>query len=247
MFQSLKDLREFSLVTLEGEAGTVEDFIFHDHDWAVRYAIVDLTDDRRYALVLPETFDRIDRKSRQVTTSMSKEMLHHSPVFHLDEPITRVIETEIHDYFQWPYYWDDEKTIPTTGPGDLTGVPLSEMEVDLEDQEEQISGSEEEYYDNLKRFDGVLGFRLQTRTGEDLGRLEDFIVQDDDWKIMYAVVTLGGLLPSKRVLVSPSQMEEINPNTGEIVVSLKAQTIASSPEYSEEMLTDENYDWSRHK
>lgn len=246
MFQSLKDLRDTTLVTPEGEAGTIEDFIFHDHDWAIRYAVIDLTDDRRYTLVIPETLDRINSESGQLITSLSKEMLHHSPDFHLDQPISRGIETEVHDYFQWPYYWEGEKTIPTTGPDDLTGVPLAEMEIDLEAQQDQMSESEEEFYDNLKRLDDILGFRLLTRTGEDLGRLEDFIVQVDDWKMMYAIVSLGGLLPSKRVLVSPSQMEEIDPNTGGIIVSLKSETIQSSPEFSEEMLTDENYDWSRH-
>ncbi|HZW04903.1 MAG TPA: PRC-barrel domain-containing protein [Anaerolineaceae bacterium] len=242
MFFNLQNLREYSVVTPEGAAGRINDFILHDFDWIVRYAIIDLEDDRRDILMIPDAFDRVDRETVQVSIPLSREMLHQSPVYHPDQPLSRSLETEVFDYFQWPY-WDGDKVVPTTGPGDLTGVPLAEMEADLEEQQDEMLESEEEIYQNLKRFSEISGFRLRTRDGDELGHLEDFIIQTEDWRVMYAIVSLGGLLSARQVIVSPSLMESINRDRQEIIVGLTAETIQASPEFDERMLTDPNFDW----
>jgi hypothetical protein len=132
-----------------------------------------------------------------------------------------------------------EGQIPMTGPGDLTGVPLVEMELEREEQEDELYSSDDRPEDYLHRFSQVEGMHLQGREGNDAGRLDDFIVHDENWNIMYAVVDVGGMLPGKKVLVSPSLMNFTEWANGKIVVDISEETIRESPEFHLEQLDEE--------
>jgi hypothetical protein len=243
MLHSLKHLIGYQLDSAAGNIGEIRDFIIHPDWWSTRYMIVSLDDGARSILLTPGGIEAINRQEEQAMLNFSPEMLANSPTYNPSEPVSRSLETQVHDYFKWPYYWEDEKTIPTTGPGDLTGVPLAEMEIDTEQQQEQMAeeSSDTNAGSGLRRFQEVVGFSLQTRDGNELGQLDDLIVNDENWAIMYAIVDLGGLLPGKKVLVSPSLITYFDWERQEFEIDLTQETVQQSPEFDYDMLQDSSF------
>ena len=72
----------------------------------------------------------------------------------------------------------------------------------------------------------------QPRDGE-IGQVEDFIVDDGNWKILYLEIDRRKWLPGKKVLVAPAWIERIDRAAREIVVDLEREMIESAPPYND--------------
>lgn len=239
----LSDLKRYTLKTADGQQGKLVDCLFDDTRWIVRYLAVDFN--QRTHLISPRAAGLPDTTEEQIPLPVTGDSVAGGPVYDPSAGLTRSLETSLHDYFQWPYYWEEEQEIPSHAPGDLTGVPLVEM---VSQRREQLEASGEASTPGappLRSFNRVAGFTLQGRDGT-IGRLEDFIVNDENWTIMYMIINLGGLLSNKRVIVSPSLVTSIDWDRSEMTVDLKQQTIHDSPPFDPAMLTREDFD-SEHR
>jgi hypothetical protein len=55
----------------------------------------------------------------------------------------------------------------------------------------------------LRNIQGLTGYKIQAKDGE-IGRVDDFYFDDEDWTIRYLVADTGDWFPGKQVLISPS-------------------------------------------
>jgi hypothetical protein len=76
----------------------------------------------------------------------------------------------------------------------------------------------------------VIGYHIQARDGE-IGHVDDFIVDDENWIIRYLIVDTRNWLPGRKVLVAPAWVEEINWVERKIQIDLSRNTIKNSPEF----------------
>lgn len=239
MLQSLKNLLDARLYAGADEIGTISDFYFHPDRWIVRYLAASVEISTGSVVLSPLNIGGIDRDQRIITVDLDADLIRNSPRIEDGRMVSRTEEAQVHDYFQWPYYWEDEKVVPTTGPGDLTGVPLAEMEADLELQQDEMAEDSAGETENLRSFHEVLGFSLNTRDQNGkAGQLDDFLVHDQNWRIFYALVDIGG----KKVIVSPSLMTYIDWDDREIIIDLTSETIAESPAYDPSLLDSDEFD-----
>jgi hypothetical protein len=72
--------------------------------------------------------------------------------------------------------------------------------------------------------------------------MEDFIIDDDTWKIRYLVVNTNNWWAGKKVLISPQWIERISVFHSEVFLGLSREEIKQSPEYSEEALLTREYE-----
>lgn len=230
MLHSIKEIQEYQLKATDGDFGEIQFFLFDDFDWVVRYAVVEVGS--RRVLLAMHAFGQPDGNARILPVNLTREKIMNSPVIDLNMPISREIETQLSDYYEWPYYWSPTD-YPETMPGDLTAVPLIDMELDreeqLEQQEQELipqTGSTPHLRSTRQALSSVLH---TTNDDKNAGRMVDMVVRDDDWSILYLVADPGGILTGKKVVVSPNWVEQIDEPEMRIDIDLKAETVYNSP------------------
>jgi uncharacterized protein YrrD len=221
--RNLKDLEGYTVQASDGEVGSVHDFYFDDDQWTVRYLIVLTSKELNKVKVLlsPQAVDKIydDEKSVQLTVSQGN--VKNSPNVDTAKPISRKLETEIHDYYQWSYYWQSGG-VSGIGPGVVSVYPPAA-------DRDQESGAEKATHPNLRSTSEVLGYNIQARDGE-IGFLEDFVIEDEAWRMLYMIVNTGNWLSDRKVLISPQWIEQISWPNSTVEVDLKKETVRHSPE-----------------
>jgi sporulation protein YlmC with PRC-barrel domain len=75
----------------------------------------------------------------------------------------------------------------------------------------------------------LTGYRLTTADGE-IGEVKDFYFDDETWKIRYLVISTGGWLSEKEVLITPTAIENTDWLNRVFQVNLTKAQISSSPD-----------------
>ena len=105
--RSAEEVLGYTIQATDGEIGHVEDFIFEDGSWKIRYLVVDT---RKWlmggkVLVGTDWFDRIDWSEAKFYLNHKKEDIKNSPDYDPSEPINRKMEEILYDYHGRPHYW----------------------------------------------------------------------------------------------------------------------------------------------
>lgn len=252
--ESLKDLKGFTIQATDGEIGKLDDFYFDDDEWAVRYLVVDtggwLTG--RKVLLSPESISgQVDRENKLYHVDLTRDQVKNSPLVDTERPVSRQQETELRGYYGWPMYWGGMSG-PQGGMGytavppmlaDSAAVPVTGPHGSLDNE---LGGATPEEMDrkqdpHLRSFKEVTGYRIHADDGE-VGKVSDFIVEDEKWNIMYMVVDTGNLFPGRKVLVAPSWIQAVSWDDKQVDVDLKVDTIKNSPEYDPNAPITEHYE-----
>ena len=77
-------------------------------------------------------------------------------------------------------------------------------------------------------FDKFVGYAINARDGK-VGKVDDLIVEDEGWGIIYLVVDTGGLLSGNKVLISPQWVDRLDWDASDVYVDLKKDTVEHSP------------------
>lgn len=91
------------------EIGHVEDFVFDDETWALRYFIVDTRNwwpGGRKVLLATHWIDHIDWARSLVQVSLTREQIRNSPEYDPDQPLDRDTETALHVHYGLRNYWE---------------------------------------------------------------------------------------------------------------------------------------------
>lgn len=101
----------YSIEARGGDIGHVDDFLVDDHDWAIRYLVVDSHNwlPGRRVLVAPEWVDRISWSDSAVYVDVTRETIRDSPEYEPARPVERAYESRLYDYYGRPGYWDAER------------------------------------------------------------------------------------------------------------------------------------------
>jgi sporulation protein YlmC with PRC-barrel domain len=91
----------------DGDIGHVEDFIFDDKTWIIRYMVIDTRNwlPGKKVIVSPEWITDIDGEESKVYVNLSQAEVRNSPEFDPSAPVNREYETRLYDYYGRPKYW----------------------------------------------------------------------------------------------------------------------------------------------
>jgi hypothetical protein len=92
----------------------------------------------------------------------------------------------------------------------------------------------------------VGGHHVQAEDG-DIGHVDDFVIDDENWAIRYLIIDTRNWWPGKRVLVAPQWIERVSWNESTVFVRLSRDAIQRSPEYTEESLLSRAYEDALHR
>ncbi|MEI6580213.1 MAG: PRC-barrel domain-containing protein, partial [Eubacteriales bacterium] len=232
-----KTLKGFKFHCLDGEIGTLTEFVFDDRDWTIRYLAVEtgtwLID--RQVLISPIALSGVDLKSKYITVNLKKMQIEDSPPLYNNVPITRQFENNYHQYYGLPTYWN--------GPN-IFNFSTNIM-TESAAYKEAIQGDMGLGLD-LHSTDNVSGRKIQASDGE-IGHINDFIIDDEAWVIRYLVINTQNWWPGKKVLISPKWIDHIGSDEFIVYFNVLRDAVKHSLEYTDETELNREYEHGLHK
>jgi len=234
MLRSLKELKNYSLEAKDGKIGRCKDFLFDDEHWTVRYMVADTGKllPGRKALISPISIGQPDWSRQVFPVRLTKEQIKEAPDLDEDAPVSRQYELDMSLYYGWSYYWHG--TYPwgfAAYPGALYDKPPVEKDLTATDLGDN----------HLRSVDEVRGYHIQA-TDNEIGHVEDFIMDDESWAIRYMVVDTLNWLPGRKVLVSPMWITTISWADRKVAVDMNREQIKDSPKYDPALPVNREYE-----
>ena len=221
--RSINSLKGYTLGAHDGGIGECSDFLFDDEAWGVRYLLADTRKwlPGRKVLISPISIGKIEVIDRDVEVSLSKEEIKDSPPLEMAAPVSHKYEMFFNKHFGWSDYWvgsglwgDD------TYPGSLK---LRREMLEIEQSADRRS--------NIRSTNEVAGYRIRAQD-DDIGHIEDFLVEEETWIIRYLVIDTSNWIPgSKRVIVDPNWVDQVRWDDRSVYLRMTKEQIENSPEY----------------
>ena len=232
MLYKLRDLSHTTLRALDGDVGKVRDVYFDDLDWVVRYLVADTGGwfSGRKVLLSPASVDRIGLDGKEISMNLTKRQIEDSPPVLTDEPVSRRMEARLVQHYGWPAYWTPPfppmsapdfvpaQSAPWGHPPDPDDQPLEPVG-DVEDQ-------------GLRSANEVRGYGIRTGDG-DIGQVDDFVCDPEDWRIHYLVVDTRRILPGKKVLVPSGLVGGVSWEAESVLIASTKEALRTAPQYEE--------------
>jgi uncharacterized protein YrrD len=238
MKRRIESLIGFTLRGTDGEIGKVEEFYFDDQSWTIRYLIVETGNwfSARKVLISPEAVLTPDWDAKVFPVNLTKEQIENSPNIDTEKPVSRQHEMELYNYYPWTSYWGAGGWASRMGTTGMIGTATAPLETAIQESIDEKEGANP----HLRSTVNVSGYHIKATDGE-IGDVEDFIIDDSNWKIDFILVDTGNWFPGKKVLISPDLIEEIEWDASLVEVKATAEQVKNSPEYQPSKQLSESY------
>jgi sporulation protein YlmC with PRC-barrel domain len=242
MLRKASAIDGYAIAASDGRIGTVNDILFDDASWLVRWLVVDTGKwlSGRKVLLPPSVLGQLDPSGRELAVSLTMQQVKDSPNVDTERPVSRQIETNIYGYYGWHPYWGAGRFMGGYGYGG-GAMPVSPLPVSML-LAEDIAGAQRGNDDpHLRSIEAVTGYHIHARDGE-IGHVEDFLIEEADWSIQYLVVDTQNWWPGRKVLISPPSVREIDWTDNLVNLSVDRQRIKGSPAYNASTTIDRAYE-----
>ncbi|MEA3434926.1 MAG: PRC-barrel domain-containing protein [Thermodesulfobacteriota bacterium] len=226
MLRSVNELYNYVLEAEDGDIGRCKDFLFDDELWTIRYMVADTGKwlPGRKVLISPVSLgppislgpQNLPRDLFPVKLTMEK--IKNSPSLDSDAPVSRQYESKWLGYYGFPYYWggnadENDPHFRSTAKGDP----------------------------HLRSATEVMGYHIQAKDDE-IGHVEDFLLDDETWIIHYMVVDTRNWLPGRKVLVTPAWIDSVDWGEKNVSVDLTREQVKNSPKYDPSIPVTREYE-----
>jgi hypothetical protein len=224
--RSLKDLKGYRIAARDGELGRVRDCLFDDVTWDVRYLVVNTRAIfGKEVLLYASALGVPDWSANTIPVELTREQVENSPQVDFDRPVGRRDVHDLHVYYGWPMFWDaaPEVTAPVMplARGRQPGDP------------------------HLRSLTELTGYAIEA-TDDTVGHVEDFIAEIDPWAIRYMVVDTRNWLPGRKVLISPTWIDDMDWAGRTVRVHMTREAIENSPEFDPTAPVNREYEERLH-
>lgn len=232
----------------DGELGNIDQFFFDDENWTIRYLVVETSKLLgRKVLISPISIAR-KHETDGLTLSLTKEQIRNSPGIDTDKPVSRQHEVQYFNYYGYPYYWG--------GPGLWGGTaypighPTQAQTTEYPNRTSGYAGTaattrrqvpNEQGDPHLRSTKEVIGYYIEATDGN-IGHVEDFLIDNENWAIRYMVVDTVNWWPGKKVVVAPQWIKDVSWTESRVHVDLSRERIKNAPEYDPAAILDREYE-----
>lgn len=236
MLQVFSALKRMSIGATDGEIGHIRDAYFDDHEWTMRYLVVNpgswLTG--RGVLISPWAIRKVNWQEKRVDVALTRAQVRNSPDMDADKPVSRQYETAYSDYYGYPYYWMGSFA---WGP-----LPLPREEGCTSDlSKNAVRRASDRVDPNLRSANEVDRYHLEAVDGS-IGHVDDFIFDDSSWSLRYFVVDTRNWLPGRHVLIATDWINQVSWEQRKAYVALTRDEVRNSPPYDASSFTDAEED-----
>jgi sporulation protein YlmC with PRC-barrel domain len=91
----------------DGDIGHVEDLLIDEHDWTIRYLVIDTRNwwPGKQVLVAPDWLVRVDWAGRQIAVDLTRDQIKASPAYDPSQPLDRNYQERLYAHYGRPPYW----------------------------------------------------------------------------------------------------------------------------------------------
>ncbi len=231
MLWNASELKGYTIEANDGPIGTVSDFLFDDKSWTTRWLVVHTGSwlfGRKVLLPL-SALGKPDRALRQFPVKLTKQQVEDSPDIDMDLPVSRVIEAQVYNHYDWLPYWRSGMSPMGNAVGTPVFMPRPEFDVEPRHQKDTDAGPGDGDQ-NLRSVTVLIGYHIEATDGP-IGHAEDFLVDDSGWRIGYIVIDTKNWFPGQRVVISPLSIREIDWITRTIYLDADIKKVKASPPY----------------
>lgn len=106
--RSANEVSGYHLQALDAVFGHVDQFVFEDENWAIRYLVVDTRNwwPGKRVLLAPQWIARVSWPESKVYVDFDREAVQCAPEFDAAVPITRDYERKLFEHYHRPPYWE---------------------------------------------------------------------------------------------------------------------------------------------
>lgn len=251
MLRSAKELQSYSIYAADGDVGKVEAFFFDDESWKVRYLVAKAGGFflNRQVLIAPGLVEDVDRDVGILYTDLTREQVKDSPGIETDRPVADQQEIAYYEHYAAEPYWSAgwQAMGPVVTPGDFERARYPEtLDPSTTSPAEDETPIGNQGDPHLRSTREVEGYRIGATDGE-VGHVEDFLIDDEEWEIRYVAVDTRNWLPGKKVLVSPAWVSQVSWPDKELYADLTREEIKSAPEWDPNAPLDREYETRLHE
>jgi len=145
IYRSIKDLLGYDIEATDGHVRSVDDFLFDDDLWKVRYMVANTGNwlPGRQVLISPEAASEPEWDGKKIPVELTKDMIENSPPLEMDRPVSRQWERKYVPHFGWAQYWVDSNGDPTLrSVNEVTGYKVFAMDGEIGTVEDIIVDDE---------------------------------------------------------------------------------------------------------
>jgi len=231
MLRNVGHLENFAIRATDGDLGRVKECYFDNEDWTIRYLVVETGGlfQKNRVLISPVFIDEVSWPEKKIRVNLTCQQVRESPDIDTRVPISRHQEVELHRHYKAPVYWAGYGLWGTgMHPEDVFALqrPHRKEEIPAGDIHETSSTE-------LRSTAIVNGYSVLAARGP-VGKVSDFIFDERTWAIRYLVVSIGSVIKSRAVLLSPRWAREINWRQKMIFVDMENARIEDAPTYRQE-------------
>ncbi len=238
-------LKGYAIQATDGSIGTVNDLLFDDRTWQIRWLVIDTGTflPGRKVLIHPAAVAQSVHDQDQLLLTLTKAQIEASPDLQTDQPVSRQMEAHLNDYYGWDPYWGSMffgggAIASRLSPPPLFGVPL-QAEGDI------IDGPHNEGDPHLRSVQAVIGYHIEASDGA-IGHVEDFQVDDKSWELRYLIVDTRKWWTGGHVLVSPYAVRGFDWAGHSISIALTQAQLKASPPWNPAAPLDQAYEAQLH-
>ena len=193
MLAGVSDLTQYDVSARDGELGRLNDLLFDQSSWQIRYLVVDARSWLgRRVLMHPLAVRRFDPARRVVELAVKRSQLESSPPVDADQPVSHRQAERYYRHFGWPAYWAPSGFGSPGGPHAGNGAAAFVGDPNLRSTRE------------------LLGCQVRARD-EGAGQVEDLLCDSATWTINHLVVdTRSWWLGNKQVLIAPALTRQVD-------------------------------------
>lgn len=232
MLRTTKEIFGYEVKGYEENVGKVDDLLFMDKDFLIRYLVVNIGPILfgRKVLISPVALGEPDWVSQQFPVNLTKEQIKESPDIKTDQPISELDLDKLHTYYRWPKFWAPLN--PRVG----TPTDLQKTKPEHRTDTVRLSIQKQKQLDEpkLRSVDEIIGYDVLGNDGV-AGKVEDVIIDDQIWKLHYLVVNTGSIFSHKKVLLAIDWIDWFRHRKSQLKVDIPVKMIQDSPEFDPEV------------
>jgi len=221
MLYSAKETDQYTICSKDGTIGKIKELLFDDRKWNVRYMVADTGNwlPGRKVLVSPEFMLELSHEKQCIDVDLVKKQIKDSPPLTSDVPVDRQRDKEFWSFFSLP-------------ESPLTKIPADSVDQEKLDRRDFEDRREEEHsWDrHLRSTLAATGITIEALDGE-VGKIEDFIIDDQNWDIRYLVVKTSGWWPGHRILVAPPWISKLSWGSSKIFIDINREPFKTLEEF----------------
>ncbi len=222
MKHNINSLIGLNVQATDGGAGETEDLYFDDESWIVRYLVVNTGSwlSGRKVLIPFATLQSGKFAGDDFSLNLTQDQIKNSPDIDTAKPVSRQKEEELNTHHFLGIYWGGGDYGGGMGAGEPPHVTLPANEKAGDDV-------------HLRSVADTSGYQIHALDGE-IGHVNDLIVDDETWRLLYFVVDTHNIIGGKKVLVNVSDVKTISFEKFEVFVNITMADIEQCPLYEEE-------------